>query len=376
MARITTGIHRDKYGYRVCWPDRGRQREKRFPPDAPLDKLKQFRERQLTASKPAIDAAAKGLARDIVRYLRERRHLVSFVTERAQLRAWLHLYPSLSRWALTRDHIRSAVAKWQGQGYSAQEIKHRVHALRRLYHTLDGDGPTPCDGVRLPPIPKPRPVPVPDDLVRQVAVNLQIAEMDGIGKLRDAKTRARYLVLATTGQRPAQVKRAQPSDVDLERRVWVVRPAKGDAGTIVVLNDDMLAAWRLFRAAEAWGSFSTRSFVRTLRHNGWPNGIRPYNLRHAVGFALSGAGVDLGDIQAHMGHTDPRTTRTFYVPALLARQAAASAAIEGRLGPTAIGTARTAQNRNATIRQNAKENADRLIGGKGIDPAPKPAKLA
>jgi integrase len=335
--RISIGVYRDRWGYRVTWRDRGRQREKRFPPDTPLATLKVWRQRQRTASQPAIDATPKGLARDVVRYLRLRKHLVSFVTERAQLRAWLRLYPHLSRWALTADHIRRGIATWQAQGYSAQEIRHRVNALKRLYRTLDGLEHTPCDGVKLPRPPKARPIPVPDDLIRQVAVQLRIAEQDGIGRLRDAKTRARYLVLATTGQRPAQVKRALPSDVDLERRVWVVRPAKGDAGTIVVLNDDMRAAWQLFIAANAWGPFNTRSFVRTLRRNGWPKGIRPYQLRHAVGFALSGAGVDLGDIQAHMGHTDPRTTRTFYVPALLGRQARASAAIDGRLGPTAIG---------------------------------------
>lgn len=334
------GIFRDRYGYRVTWRDRGRQREKRFPPDTPLDVLTAWRNRRIAQS-PSGGAPAIGLARDVVRYLKGRRHLASYVTERAQLRAWVHRYPKLSRWALTADHVRAAIADWQKHGYSAQEIRHRVNALKRLYRTLDGGtSSTPCDGVKLPRLPKSRPVPVPDDLIRQVAIQLQIAERDDVGSahvLRSSKTRARYLVLAATGQRPAQLKRARPSDVDLERRVWVVRPAKGDAGTIVVLNDDMLAAWRLFIAADAWGAFSTRSFVRTLRAHGWPKGIRPYNLRHSVGFALSGAGVDLGDIQAHMGHTDPRVTRRFYVPTLLERQARASAAIDGRLGPTAMG---------------------------------------
>lgn len=334
IRRIARGIYVDRFGYRIIWRDGGHQREKRFPPDTPIEILKQWRKTQVGQANP-IPKEKTGLARDIVRYLKQRRHRRSFVTERAQLRAWLRLYPRLSRWALTRDHVQSAIARWQTDGYSAQEIRHRVRQLRQLYRTLDDAmSPTPCDRVTLPPLPRTRPVPVPDDLIRTVAVNLRAAEITH--RLRDAKTRARYLVLATTGQRPSQVMRTQPADVDLQTRVWVVRPAKGDYGTLVALNDDMHAAWTLFVAANAWGPFNQRSFVRTLHRNGWPKGIRPYAMRHSVGMALSARGVDLGDIQAHMGHRSPATTRAYYVPGLLARQVVASSTIDGRLGPGAI----------------------------------------
>jgi len=335
MTRIGRGLYRDRYGYRVIWREQGRAREKRFPPDTPIETLKKYRARQVGQAAQYTEASRTGLARDVVKFLRHRRGLRSFVTERAQLRAWLRRYPRRSRWALTSAHVREAIAAWQGEGYSAQEIRHRVRRLRQVYRVLDGPtAPTPCDGVTLPRLPKPRPVPVPDDLIRQVAVHLRAHEI--AKRLRTSKTRARYLVLATTGQRPAQVMRAQPEDVSLEQRIWIVRPAKGDRGTIVALNDDMLNAWTLFRAARAWGPFNQRSFVKTLRRNGWPKGIRPYTLRHSVGMALSAAQVDLGDIQAHMGHGSPTTTRAFYVPGLLRRQQAASAAIEGRLGPAAM----------------------------------------
>jgi hypothetical protein len=70
--------------------------------------------------------------------------------------------------------------------------------------------------------------------------------------------------------------------------------------------------------------------VKTLRRNGWPKGIRPYTLRHTVGLSLSELGVDLGDIQAHMGHASPTTTR-IYVPAVLQRLREASQKLDGRL---------------------------------------------
>src|SRR5688572_14806487 len=111
--RVSTGVYRDRYGYRVTWRDRGHQREKRFDAETPLEKLKQYRSRQQAAGKPAIDATPKGLARDVVRYLRLRKALPTFKSDRAHLRAWLQLYPRMSRWALTSSHVREAIARWQ-----------------------------------------------------------------------------------------------------------------------------------------------------------------------------------------------------------------------------------------------------------------------
>jgi hypothetical protein len=98
----------------------------------------------------------------------------------------------------------------------------------------------------------------------------------------------------------------------------------------------MHAAWALFIAAKAWGPFDSRSFVSTLQRNGWPKGVRPYNLRHTVGLTLSELGVDLGDIQAHMGHRSIETTRTYYVPAVPQRLKDASEKLDGRLTGTAV----------------------------------------
>ena len=72
---------------------------------------------------------------------------------------------------------------------------------------------------------------VPAKVFRAVAANLT-----------DPKTRARFMVIASTGVRPAELKRAEPADVDLERRVWLVRTAKGGAPRAFWLNDDMMAA--------------------------------------------------------------------------------------------------------------------------------------
>jgi integrase len=87
--------------------------------------------------------------------------------------------------------------------------------------------------------PRPRPVAPADADIAAVAHVLRRQE---ILHRQDGRTRARFLVLATSGRRPAELKRAERTDVDLSRRLWFTRAAKGGYHTIVFLNDDQLAA--------------------------------------------------------------------------------------------------------------------------------------
>ncbi|HEX8030329.1 MAG TPA: tyrosine-type recombinase/integrase [Vicinamibacterales bacterium] len=352
---ISTGIYRDRHGYSVRWRENGETKDARFPPDTPLHKLKDYRKQQTerVEKQPKSDTR-HGLARDVVRYLKLKKGRPGHKAERSHLRAWVHRFPRTSRWALTRSECQLAIAEWQREGLSAQTVLHRVRALLRMYHALDGSKvTTPLDDITIPSPPKPRPRSVADDLLRKVAERLKHQE-ENDGRMKGSQSRARFLVLATTGQRPAQMMRAKAPDVDLERRIWFVDPAKGDRGTIVYLNDDMVEAWRLFFEANAWGNYSTSAFARCLRRAGWPEGIRPYNARHTVGLTLSERGVDLGDITAHMGHSSTDTTRKFYVPAVLARLKAASATLDGRLGGLADLPQRTSTNEPTKEQQNSK----------------------
>ena len=83
---------------------------------------------------------------------------------------------------------------------------------------LDGrKAPTPCDDVeRLRPNKRPV-VRAPDETLRAVVAALELREERELLRSRD--TRARFLVLATTGRRPCEVMRARPEDVNLEARV-------------------------------------------------------------------------------------------------------------------------------------------------------------
>lgn len=361
-TRVALGIYRDAYGYAIIWQEGGKPKEKRFPLDAPLDRLKDWRKTKVSQAKDVAKDGGGSFVRDVVRFLRTRKGRQCFKSDRAHLRHWIHRFRRRSRWAIARTDVQAAVQDWSTQGYSPKEIKHRVAILRTFYRSLEPDQPTPCDGVKLPKRSKRKPRPVAADVVWDVALNLRKQEM--IGRLRTHKTRARFLVLALTGARPAQVMRARKDHFDWDRGLWYVDPAKDDEGSVIAFNTQIRAAWELFVAANAWGWYDSRSFSKTVHRNGWPRGIRPYQLRHTVGQTLKEQGTDLGDIQDHMGHSTPDTTSQFYVGPSLERLRAISARLEGRVSPMAVElprpTTKVGRERNAKESQNAPSSTDGL----------------
>lgn len=342
-VRLAEGIYRHATAIRaivkVGSGEEAVQRERWFPPETTLKPIQAWQD-DIRGSLRRDGAGVKRgtLAADALRYLRQVTYLGNWTGVRSEVRAWTALYGKMRRGAITPEHVRRAMAQWIEDGYAPKTVNNRRDRLRTLYRTLDArpgrpTPQTPCDTVDpLTVADVPAVAPQEADVTR-VAINLEAGERHG--RLRDAKTRARFLVIATTGKRPAEVMRAEPPDLDLDLRVWQVRNAKGGIGPGIYLNDDMLAAWRLFVEAEAWGAFETSSYARVLRTAGWPANIRPYNLRHSVGHAMSQQGVDLADIQAHYGHAHISTTRKHYVPVLNTRLVNASQRIDGRFSSEA-----------------------------------------
>lgn len=337
--RLAKGIYRDKSGIAatvaIGTGPAKQQREKRYPHGTPLKEMKQWQADTAAELREDVGVAKRGtLKADATRYLKLAQYLKNWSGVRSEVRAWTALYGSLHRSQIKPSHVLEARVRWLAEGYAPKTVNDRVGRLRRLYRTLDATPqrkkpPTPCDTVEdLVVVEAPSVAPGAALLVR-VLKNLEAGEHGGT--LRDAKTRARFLVMATTGKRPSEVMRTERTDVDLDLRTWRVRNGKGGWGPGIYLNEDMLAAWRLFLEADAWGVFNTGSYGRVLRTAGWPPGLRPYNLRHAVGQAMQAAGVDLSDIQAHYGHKHISTTRRHYVPILDSRLQEASQKIEGRL---------------------------------------------
>lgn len=328
--RLARGIYEDPSGISVVVFQDGRQHETRFDPGTPLDRLIRWRANKVAEARALAPRDARGtLARDIVRYLKRLKGQAGYKSERSHLRSWLKLWPRIRRWQISTEKVELAIARWRNDGLFAKTIRHRCRVLKSVFRRLDGPRVAcPVDDAKLPARPKPRPVSVADGLIDRVAASLVAAERRG--RLRDAKTRARFLVKATTGRRPAEVKQAKTEDVQLERRLWFTRTAKGGINNVLVLNDEMIRAWTIFIAADAWGDYDDASHAKTLRRHGWPKGIKPYNLRHSAAIALRARGGDLGDVQHLLGHASIQTTNENYLHVLPDRDAKASERLSGR----------------------------------------------
>jgi len=338
-TRIDRGIYQDAQGFEVVVCVARRTKAKRFPLGTSLATMRAWQDEARPALRTAAPSAPRGgsLAADVDRYLAQVQTLVSWRELRSELRAWVALYGERPRAQLTPAHVRTARVTWQRAGVAARTINHRVEALRRLTRTLDHvpgrPAPvTPCDGLRPLTVPRVPKVPITPDII--VAVYVELLRRERVGLLRTAKTRARFMVLATTGVRPSELMRARPEDLSLETDppYWLTRDGKGGRrASALPLNTEMLEAWRVFVAAAAWGPYETSAFARTLRAAGWPADVRPYRLRSTVGIELSSRGIDLADVAGWLGHSDLATTRADYVPILAPRMVEAMQRIAGRV---------------------------------------------
>lgn len=331
--RIGCGIYADRYGLsavvKVGTGAAAEQQEKRFPHETPRAEIKAWQENTRIAlrarqGRPGTTTPRGTLAGDADAYLKQMEALASYKSRCCEVAAWTALYGRLRRVQLTAAHVREARVAWLAEGYTPKTINNRVQTLRHLYHVLDGKRrPTPADEIEALPIPPVPKVMVAAGVFKTVAENL---------KTGDAKTRARFMVIAATGVRPAELKRTLPGDVDLHRRLWAVRTAKGGEVRAIWLNDDMLTAWQQFVAADAWGPFDSSDYAKALYAAGWPKDVRPYQARHSIGLELGERGTDMSDIQNWLGHKHIATTRKHYVGVLSSRLKHASELLADRFG--------------------------------------------
>lgn len=352
-TRIASGIWSDKYGLAAVVKVGRVQKEQRFPPGTELDELQRWQHRtrsELHEQKADGETPTRGtLAADAVRYLKQIAGRPGFAADRSHLRAWIDRYGPRLRSKITASDVRLALADWRTEGChvggrgkrartatghpaSAKTLQQRWRVLKHLYKTLDGPkAKTPCDDVERPVPSAATPVGVDIEIVQRVANKLAKRAKGTPLRSPERKDCARYLLLTTTGQRPAQVMRAQREDFRLRDQFWIVRGAKGGPTHSIYLNADMRAAVKQFLAADAFGKYNDQQLLETVRACGWPSHIRLYNARHSVAIDAIAAGADLGDIQAMLGHASIETTRRFYGPILRLRQKGVGRSLEGRL---------------------------------------------
>jgi site-specific recombinase XerD len=329
--KLSTGIYLGQYSIRAVVDIAAGRKEKKFPRDTPLPEMKRWRNEtrtKLEALHPQKRAGAMGrgtFTAEIKRHLKTLT-IGSWKSRRSELRAWAKYWGPKRRSRIRQEDAKRVIKAWVDAEVPAKTILNRCRALTAMYHDLDGaDSWTPVDGVTIPKPPKRLPKYVHVETILKVEAHLR--------EHGDPKTHARFMVLAATGARPAHLMKADKNDVDLARRVWNLTAVKGGEPIPLYLNDDHLAAFEAFIAADAWGPFDTTKHARELRAAGWPAHIDPYTTKHSVGQDLGAAGMDKETIKDWFGQTDTQTT-TIYTGVIARKLRDASQALNGRLGWT------------------------------------------
>lgn len=365
--RVAPGIYEDGDNYHATIHVRGAGfREKRFPINTPLPDVESWRNsKRIELLEIARRGSAPGtFRRDAQRYIRDfTPHLASAKSREIEVQTWIREFGEKRRGQITTADVARVRSKWltegrrdkQPGGLSTKTINNRVNTLRHLYHCLDGKKAwTPCDDLAPLEVHKTPIQFVADATI--AAVDLKLQQLEREKRILSTRPRARFRVLVSTGRRPSELMRAQPTDVDLPRRIWLPRDGKGGFSPGIYLNDDMLAAWHFFITANAWGKFATDKQADYLRMAGWPADVRPYNARHTVGITLSERGVDLDDVGSMMGHKRRETTRRHYVPVLNSRMQKASELLNGRFAGWVQTEVQTSKAKSGKKRPNLKQS--------------------
>lgn len=229
------------------------------------------------------------------------------------LATWLEtpLGPML-RSEIHRRDVLMQLANWEGEGYAAGTLNHRLRALRKLFDVLDADDDraiNPCAKVRK------RAEPEPEERGADYAVLEGIlAQLPDIGYAKDRgaerpaanKSKIRLRIMAWTGLPPALVKKIREEHVDWHAKELLVTPrrkGKGVKARRLPLLDEAVAALRDLKAAGGFESYSNaapwaawqrakKRYLAAAEASGMPAGelaalravvapLRPYDLRHS-----------------------------------------------------------------------------------------------
>ena len=353
--KLAKNIYVDDAGYAsVVVQVRVTQEELRFDPGWELENLEKHRDQlraDLHDKAPASDRGT--LAHDAVRYLKQIAGRPGFKAGPLRIcargstgsapgrargsRPWTcaRRSPPGARTAPTSAAAARACAQPPSRRPPPQKtllLERQVGVLKHLYKTLDGlKAKTPCDDVDRPKPSASTPVGVDVTIVQRVATALEARARTTPLRSPERQDYARYVMLTTTAQRPAQMVRAIAEDFHVKEQFWIVRGAKGGPTHAIHLNKEMRAAVRLFLASGALGRYDDKHLLELARAHGWPKTIPLYNARHSVAIDAIEAGADLGDVQALLGHASIDTTRRFYAGILRLRQRNVGKRLEGRL---------------------------------------------
>jgi integrase len=151
---------------------------------------------------------------------------------------------------------------------------------------------------------------------------LTVAEVDAVVAQGDTQLQAMVLLAYRHGMRPSEVCGLRWSDIDFDAKTIRVRRLKNSFTTVQPLSEEELQAI----AAQPYDKRETRifpvdrtTFWRHFKKACKASGVaaskrHPHALKHACGFALVAANVNLAVIKAHLGHRSINSTSIYTVP--------------------------------------------------------------
>lgn len=321
-SKLPRGLTRTPTGWRVRICVNGRWVRRRYPADVPLPRITQIlaelRSRTAAGRRPAGQGTLRA---EVDRYLEHfYKGRPGYEERKRHLNLWVDaLGESTWRLDITREDVSRVLHQWLAEKLNPATINKRRTALMAMWHALDGKSATnparDTAPMRVEP-PEPRGLDYPTAL-------------KALKTLTPSRTRARLLVMLTTGARPVQIRRLEPADITAE--AVILRATAKGAGTrpvAVPLSEDAKAALKEFTDTKAWGEFSSAPIGRIVKKV--LPGVKVYDLRHTFGTAVYGASGDLRAVQALMGHASMTMTSRYTLAAVPARLQAVVGAAFGK----------------------------------------------
>lgn len=284
--------------------------EKAFERGTSLKEIKQWRDDTRAELRKQVPTVSRGtIAAEVPRYIeRCKKTPASLAAKQSEMKAWVTEIGHLRRHLVKPEHIDSAIAHWlsEKQPKSKKTILNRCRTLHHFYVTMADDKKvrTPLDNIDIPKPDRTRPAFVSVAVIRRVEKKLRPYGLE----------HAFYLVITSTGLRPAVIDRLRQTITAADVRAGVILAPGGKGGEPIpiVLNDDQRAAFKALLRVKDGGAWDASRYARRVRAAGWPANVRPYNARHAVGIELAERGESDDAIQKQLGHVDIRMVRQHY----------------------------------------------------------------
>lgn len=336
-THFETGIVRTKSECRAYVRVKGTLYTKRFDPEtATLTEMRDWRAAKrvevLAAHQKRAEPAQGTFGSDVTTYLATVKAMPTYAEREFHMQQWLDMLGAHRTTAsITGADIRAVLQTWRLRPLAESSCNHRRTALMHFFTVLNGrSGYNPVRDVPKFREPDPEPRGVDFAILKRI-----------FAKMPESKTKARALVLATTGLPPSTLMRLTEDAVNYKAKTVTVprrRKGKGTKLRVLPLSTDAVRAFKLLTRYDGWGEFSRDSLRHSLHRACKAAGVptmRGYDLRHSFGTAAYKASGDIRAVQALLDHSDAKLTERYTLGAVEHRTRAAVKSLRKVTGPVA-----------------------------------------